>query len=159
MQAAALQRRSNRCPELATLAASLRIRLPGYPSQRTDRCVGGARSFLIRDVTASLWGEQHYKDRLSGLVLGALGHRWDAAFKPSVNDSRGFRGVPVGVPLWNRRQAGEDVRHQGPKYRRDQCCRLWGLRRPLEALGCGRTLWCFSGDKLCHRHLFSWSII
>lgn len=97
VQAAALQRRPNRRPELATLAAGLRIRLPGYPSQRTDRCVGGAPSFLIRDVTASLrGGEQHYKDRLSGLGLGALGHRWDEAFKPSVNDSRGFREFPWG---------------------------------------------------------------
>lgn len=60
-RAAAPQRRAYGGPELTTLAASLWIWLPGYPSHSSDRCVGGVQSFLISNFSfniglfVSLW--------------------------------------------------------------------------------------------------------
>lgn len=67
MRAAARQRWAYGGPELTTLAASLWIWLPGYPSRRSDRCVGGVQSFLITAILLS--GEQHYKLSPSVLFL------------------------------------------------------------------------------------------
>lgn len=106
VQAAAPQRRSNPCPRLTTLAASLWIPLPGYPLQRNEGCVGGVQSFLIRDAlphcewsnvtkfTSPGWFSLFGRDRAS---IGCT-----ASFMPSLNDSPGFRAVLEGHPIVKR---------------------------------------------------------
>lgn len=146
-RAAARQRWAYGGPELTTLAASLWIWLPGYPSKRSDRCVGGVQSFLIKAILLSR--EHYYKLSpcvVSISVAGCEGRDravigCAVSFTALLNDSRGFRRVLGGYPIvrWERTLAlcaVEDIHHQEPQYNPHHACRLWLLCQPRKISLC-----------------------
>lgn len=101
-------------------------------------------------------GEQRYKDRLSGSEhSGSNGMQ--PVSRPSMT-AEASGEFPRGSRCEIGDRPGRTSVTRGPNMGEISAVVSGGCAGALEALGCGRTRWAFSGDKLCHRHLFTWLI-